>query len=61
MNGLYVIYYEDEHGKTHTEHIYANTYAFALEQFNQINQMKGIKKPKIKRVTEYQKVAVLNL
>ena len=61
MNGLYVIFYEDQEGKSHTEHIYANTLVFWLEQFNQIMQVKGIKKPKIKRMTEYQKVAVVNL
>ena len=61
MNGLYVVFYEDEKGKTHTEHIYANTLVYCLEQFNQICQVKGIKKPKIKRMTEYQKVAVVNL
>jgi hypothetical protein len=61
MNGLYVIFYEDQEGKTHTENIYANTLIFCLEQFNQIMQVKGIKKPKIKRMTEYQKVAVVQL
>ena len=61
MNRLYVIFYEDQEGNSHTEHIYANTLRFALEQFNQIMQVKGIKKPKIKRMTEYQKVAVVNL
>lgn len=61
MNGLYVIQYEDQEGKAMTEHIYANTLIFCLEQFNQIMQVKGIKKPKIKRMTEYQKVAVVNL
>ena len=61
MNGLYVIFYEDDQGKTHTEHIYANTLVYALEQFNQITQVKGIRKPKIKRMTEYQKVAVVQL
>ena len=61
MNGLYVIFYEDQEGKSHTAHIYANTLVFCLEQFNQIMQVKGIKKPKIKRMTEYQKVAVVNL
>ena len=61
MNGLYVVFYEDDEKKTHTEHIYANTLVFCLEQFNQIMQVKGIKKPKIKRMTEYQKVAVVNL
>lgn len=61
MNGLYVIFYEDQEGNSHTEHIYANTLIFCLEQFNQIMQTKGIKKPKIKRMTEYQKVAVVQL
>ena len=61
MNGLYIIFYEDETGKSHTEHIYSNTLHFALEQFNQIMKTKGIRKPKIKRMTEYQKVAVVNL
>lgn len=61
MNGLFVIFYEDDQKQTHTEHIYSNTLHFALEQFNQIMQTKGIRKPKIKRMTEYQKVAVVQL
>ena len=61
MNGLYVIQYENQEGKAMIEYIYADTLIFCLEQFNLIMQLEGIKKPKIKRITEYQKVADVNL
>ena len=61
MNGLFVIFYFDEQQKSHTEYIVANTLTYALEQFNQIMQIKGIKKPKIKRMTEYEKKCCVNL
>ncbi len=61
MNGLYVIQYEDQEGKAMIEFIYADTLISCLEQFNLIMQLEGIKKPKIKRMTEYQKVADVKL
>lgn len=61
MNGLYVIAYYDDQEKMRTEYISSNTLHFCLEQFYQIMQIKGIKKPKIKRMTEYKKVAVVTL
>ena len=61
MNGLYVIAYYDDQKKMQTEYLSANTLVFALEQFNQIMQIKGIKKPKIKRMTEYEKKSCVNL
>ena len=61
MNSLYVIYYHDDNQKGQTEYLSANTLVFALEQFNQIMQIKSIKKPKIIRMTQYDKVSCVNL
>ena len=60
MNGLYVIQYEDqEKGKAMMN--ICKHLSFALNSLIKSCKFKGIKKPKIKRMTEYQKVAVVNL
>jgi hypothetical protein len=57
---MYVIFYEDDQQKSRTEYLPASSLRFALEQFNQIMQIKSIKKPKIKRITQYEYVATVN-
>jgi hypothetical protein len=62
MDELFVIFYRDVNTeKTHTEYLAANTLKFAMEQFHQILQVKGIQYYFIIRVTQYLKVGIIKI